>query len=152
MKLKHKLAAMAGSIGLVACATYAFALSGDDAIKAREACMKANGGGMGVLVPMVKGEKPYDAAAVQTALGKMGDACADWANFWPEDSKTSTTLKTRAKDTIWSDAKGFEAAGTTYYTAFTALKATKDEASFKAAFGDLGKGCGGCHENYRGPE
>jgi cytochrome c556 len=123
--------------------------SGDDAIKARQACMKANGGAMGVFVPIVKGEKAYDAAAVADALGKMDAACADWAKFWPEDSKTSTTLKTRATDAVWTDAKGFEAAGTAYYTAFTALKATTDEAGFKAAFGDLGKQCGACHEKFR---
>lgn len=141
------------AIGLIIAAGAAHAaLSGDDAIKARQACMKANGGGMGVMVPMIKGEKPYDAAAVQAALGKMDAACADWANFWPEDSKTSITLKTRAKDAIWSDPKGFEAKGGAFYTAFTALKATKDEAGFKAAFGDVGKACGSCHEINRTPD
>ena len=109
--------------------------AGDDTIKARQACMKAQGGGVfGTMFPILKGEKPYDAAAIKTAFDAMDAACADWANFWTEDSMTSTTMKTRAKPEIWSDKAGFEAAGGASYQAMTALKATTDEASFKAAF------------------
>lgn len=147
---KFSFGILAAAATLVVGASLAFA-SGDDAIKARQACMKANGAGMGVMVPIIKGEKPYGAAAVSVALDAMDKACADWANFWPADSMTSTTLKTRALDTVWKDPKAFEAASTSYYTAFTALKVTKDEAGFKAAFGDVGKGCGGCHEKFRAP-
>ena len=138
---------------IVASVGVAFAAGGgDEAIKARQANMKANVAGLGVMVPMIKGEKPYDAAAVQAALAGMEKSGADWAHFWPEDSKTSTTLKTRAAEAIWTDPKGFEAASAAYWAAFTALKATKDEASFKAAFPALGKGCGGCHEKFRTAE
>jgi cytochrome c556 len=103
------------------------------------------------MVPMIKGDKPYDAAAVQTALGTMQAACADWNNFWPADSMAVEGMKTHAKPEIWSDPKGFEAAGGAYYNAEVALLATKDEAGFKAAFPALGAGCGGCHEKFRGP-
>ena len=137
---------LAGSTGAYA------ALSGDDAIKARQACMKANGAAMGVFVPVLQGKKPYDNAAIQEALGKMDAACANWNEFWPEDSKVGKSVKTRASDAIWSDPKGFEAASATYYQAFTALKATKDGAGFKAAFPALGASCKGCHEKFRGPE
>lgn len=127
------------------------ALSGDDAITARKACMKAHGAGLGVMVPIIKGEKPYDTATIAAALGKMGAACANWGEFWPKDSMTSKTQTTHALDTIWTDPKGFEAAATAYYNAEQALLATKDEASFKAAFPALGKGCAGCHEKFRAP-
>ena len=63
---RMSLGLMTGVVALTIGAGLAFAaLSGDDAIKARQACMKANGAMMGVMVPMIKGEKPYDAAAVQ---------------------------------------------------------------------------------------
>ena len=127
------------------------ALSGDDAITARQACMKGNGKTMGVLVPIIKGEKPYDAAAVKAAMDAEGAACAKWSEFFPADSMTSKALKTRALEAIWKDPKGFEAAGNTYYKAFTELAATKDEAGFKAKFPALGAGCGGCHEKFRAP-
>ncbi len=127
--------------------------AGDDSIKERQACMKAQGGGVfGVMFPMMKGEKPYDAAAVTAELDKMGAACANWATFWGEDSMTSTTIKTRAKPEIWTDKAGFEAAGGASYAAMQALKATTDEASFKAALPAVGKGCQGCHEKFQAPK
>ena len=147
---------MSKFFGGVAVAVVALALGsglamagGDESITARKACMKSHGAGMGVMVPMFKGEKPYDAAVVKTTLEGMGKACADWATFWPEDSKTSTTQKTHAAETIWTDKAGFEAAGTNYYNAEQALLATKDEAGFKAAFPALGAACGACHKTYR---
>ena len=41
----------------------------DDAIKGRQGCMKAHGASMGVMVPMIKGEKPYDNAAILAIFG-----------------------------------------------------------------------------------
>ena len=143
---------MAGAMVLALGAGVAYAaLAGDEAITARQTCMKASGKAMGTMVPMIKGEKPYDAAAIKAVLDADGAACAKWAEFWPEDSKTSTALKTRALPAIWSDPKGFEAAGGTYYKAFTELAATTDEAGFKAKFPALGAACGGCHEKFRAP-
>ncbi len=148
MKSKLILATILG-MGLAAGAAFA-AMSGDDVIKARKACMKGHMAGMGILVPMFKGEKPYDAASVAEAGRKMDEFCANWADFWPKDSMTSTTETTHALEAIWSDPKGFEKAGGDFYNAEQAVLATKDEASFKAAFPALGAGCGGCHEKFRG--
>ena len=143
---------LAGTVVLALGAGAAYAaLAGDDAIKARQTCMKANGAMMGVMVPIIKGEKPYDAAAVQAALGASDAACAKWNEFWPADSMTSTTMKTRVLEAIWKDPKDFEAKGNADYVAFTALKATTDEAGFKAKFPALGAACGGCHEKFRAP-
>jgi cytochrome c556 len=122
---------------------------GDDSITARRACMKANGAGMGVMVPIIKGEKPYDADAIKAALANMNKACAAWDTFWPEDSKTSTTQKTHASEAIWKDKAGFAAAGEAAYKAETALGATTDEAGFKAAFPAVGAACGACHKAFR---
>jgi cytochrome c556 len=147
---------MSKLFGGVAVAVVALAMTsglamagGDDSITARKACMKSHGAGMGVMAPMFKGEKPYDAAAVKAALESMGKACEAWDTFWTEDSKTSTTQKTHAAETIWTDKAGFAAAGTNYYNAEQALLATKDEAGFKAAFPALGAACGACHKAYR---
>ena len=77
---------------LTASSTLAFSAA-DDAIKARQACMKANGGIMGVAVPVMKAEKPYDAAALQDAIGKMEAACGSWATFWVLIRKKARRLK-----------------------------------------------------------
>lgn len=124
----------------------------DDAIKARQGCMKAHGKEMGVMVPMMKGEKPFDKAAIDAALAETATACADWAKSWGADTQKGETLETWAKPEIWTDAAGFEAAGKAWYEANEKLKAAADEASFKTVFPDYGKTCQGCHEKFRRPK
>lgn len=130
----------------------AYANPADDAIKGRQACMKAHGASMAVMVPMMKGEKPYDNAAIQATLDAEGPACADWDKWWAADVQAGATIETRAKPEIWTDAKGFADAGGKWFEAFTAVKASADEASFKAAFPALGAACQGCHEKFQRPK
>lgn len=118
-------------------------------IESREACMKANGGMMKVMVPIIKGQKAYDKAAIDAAIANAQKACAGWAGWWGEDTQPGKGLKTEAKAEIWSDPKGFEAAGAAYVKAEAAVQASTDEASFKAAFPALGKACQSCHEKFR---
>jgi cytochrome c556 len=144
-----KLNLILTAFGLTLAATAAYAGAADDAITGRQACMKAHGASMKVMVPMMKGEAPYDNAAIQATLDAEGPACANWDKWWSADVKDGGTLKTHAKPEIWSDPKGFADASGVWYKAFTAVKASADEASFKAAFPALGAGCGGCHEKFR---
>lgn len=133
-------------------ASLAHAGPADDAIKARQGCMKANGASMGVFVPIIKGEKPFDAAAVKTATDAIEAACGGWAGWWAADTQKGETVETYAKPEVWTDAAGFEAAGGKFMTALTAVKAATDDASFKTAFGDFGASCKGCHEKFRRPK
>ena len=144
-----KLKLIVTALGLTLAASAAYAGAADDAIKGRQGCMKAHGASMKIMVPMMKGEAPYDNAAIQATLDAEGPACADWDKWWSADVKDGGTLKTHAKPEIWSDAKGFADAGGVWYTAYTAVKASADEAAFKAAFPALGAACGGCHEKFR---
>lgn len=123
--------------------------SADDAIKGRQGCMKAQGKMMGELAAMFKGEKPYDKAAVAAALAAQNTACADWAKWWGADTQKGETLETWAKPEIWTDPAGFNAVGEDFVAKYVALSKSTDEASFKAAFPELGKACGGCHEKFR---
>ncbi len=149
--MKSSLKLLIAAAGLAIASTAAFA-SADDIIKARQACMKANGAAMGTMVPMMKGEKPYDNAAIQTALEAQGAACADWDKWWAADAQAGATVETYAKPEIWTDTKGWTDASSAWYTAFTAVKASTDEAGFKAAFPALGASCQGCHEKFRRPK
>jgi cytochrome c556 len=124
----------------------------DDAIKARQACMKANGASMATFVPVLKGEKAFDAAANKVATDAVDAACGGWAGWWAPETAKGETLQTWAKPEVWSDAAGFEAAGKAYYTALTAIKASTDDATFKAAFPAFGDSCKGCHEKFRAPK
>lgn len=133
-------------------ATTAFAGPIDDLIKERQACMKAQGAAMGVFVPVMKGEKPFDAAAHKAAFDAMGAACVNWAKFFAPETAKGETVETWAKPEIWSDPKAFEAVSTKAYAAGEALKAATDEASFKTAFPAFGEGCKSCHEISRRPK
>lgn len=144
-------AAAIGALGLASSFT-ALAGPADDAIKARQGCMKAHGAEMKVMVPMMKGEAPYDKAAVDAVLAASATACADWAKSWGADTQKGETLETWAKPEIWTDAAGFEAAGGAWYQANEVLKASADEAGFKAAFAEYGKTCQGCHDKFRRPK
>jgi cytochrome c556 len=147
---KYLIASAVLALGMSA----GFAMAGpaDDAIKARQACMKGHGGVMGVAVPIMKGEKPFDAAALKAAYDAEGAACADWDKWWGADTQKGETVETFAKAEIWTDPKGFEAAGGAWYAAAQKLWAATDEASFKAAFPAVGEGCKGCHEKFRRPK
>ncbi|CAN5324059.1 cytochrome c [soil metagenome] len=128
-------------------ATVAFA----GPIEDRQAGMKQVGKSVGAMVPMFKGEKPYDAATVKTATAGIHDGWEKAFAAFTEDSKEGPP-ETYAKPEIWSDPEGFKAAQKNAMIALEAVAASTDEASFKAAFPALGKACGGCHEKFRRPK
>ena len=150
---KLQFGLMAGVLALSVSAGVAFAaMSADEAIVARKACMKmGHGGVMGAAVPMFKGEKPFDAAALKAAFDNEDKVCADWSKWWGADMQKGDKEVTHAKPEIWTDAKGFEAASGAWYNADQNLRKAADLASFKAAFPAVGQGCQGCHEKFRAP-
>lgn len=138
--------------GMLALGLSSAAMAEMGPIEARQACMKASGKMMGVMVPVIKGEKPYDKAAVDAAVAATEAACAGWADWWGEDTKPGGAVETWAKAEVWTDKAGFDAAGGSFMKAIEAVKVSTDEASFKAAFPELGKSCQDCHEKFRRPK
>jgi cytochrome c556 len=147
--LKYSLTATVLLLGL---ATTAWAGAADDAIKGRQACMKANGGAMATFVPILKGEKPFDATAVKAATDSIDAACKGLADMWGADTQKGETAETWAKPEIWTDNATFKEAEAAYDKALVAIKASTDDASFKTAFGGFGGSCKGCHEKFRKPK
>jgi len=142
----------AGALLLGAGIAVAYAATADEAIKGRQGCMKGHAATMKVMVPMFKGEAAFDAAAIQTVFAQEAAACADWGKWWGPETAKGETLETWAKAEIWSDPKGFEEAGGKWYQAHEAVKASADEAAFKASFPALGEACKGCHDKFRRPK
>lgn len=143
-----------GIAGLIAAAALTVGLSSAalaemGPIEARQACMKANGAMMKVMVPIIKGEAAYDKAAIDKALADERAACEGWLTWFGDDTKPGGAVKTEAKLEIWTDRPGFEAANASFLAARDAVAAAADEASFKAAFPEMGKNCQSCHEKYR---
>jgi cytochrome c556 len=147
--IKFTVATAVLAFGLV---SSAFAGPADDLVKERQACMKAQGAAMGVFVPIMKGEKPFDATLHKATFDTMEKACANWTKFFSVESQKPESVESWAKPEIWTDTKGFEAASAKGYAGHEALKAVTDEAGFKTAFAEFGAGCKGCHESFRKPK
>src|SRR6202000_3542139 len=63
------------------------AVMAQDAVKDAQAVMKANGKNAGALGAMVKGEKPYDQAAVDAAFAQFADTAKALPTLYPESVK-----------------------------------------------------------------
>ena len=113
--------------------------------------MKATGRAMGSLAPMVKGEKPYDQAVVDTALTQLNDTAKKLPAMFPESIKG---LKIEgdysSSPKVWEDKAGFDAKIASFAKVITEAKAKiKDLDSLKATVPAIGKECSGCHETFR---
>ena len=122
-----------------------------DPIADRQALMKSNGKAAGMLAPMVKGEKPFDAEVVLAALTTLNQNAQkiDVAVLFP--AGTDKGGDTTASPKIWEDMSGFQAKMDKFKAdeAATVAAPAKDLEALKAQFGMLGQNCGGCHETFR---
>lgn len=125
---------------------------GQDAIAQRKDLMKQVGAATKTSGEMVKGEKPYDAKAAETAMTTIAKNWLAVAKLFPDDSKTGGD--TTAAPKIWEDRKGFEERGAKLSkdAEAAAVAAAKGPDEFKSAFGEVAKNCKGCHEIYRIPK
>jgi cytochrome c556 len=120
-------------------------------VAARKETFKAMGGAMGAPGKMLKGEAPFDLAAVQASLKTLEAKSIEVKGQFGDDTKTGGETKVLPVafekkadlmarfDKLAADAKAAQAA-------------IKDEASFKAEWGKIGANCGGCHKEYRQPQ
>lgn len=140
-----KLLLAVAALAVIAGSAYA------DPIADRRAIMKERGGIVGgQLAPIAKGEKPFDAAAVMTALQAL-DANAkkfDVEALFPAGSDQGDT---KASPKIWEDMAGFKAAADKYAADVAAAVAAnpQDAAAFQPLFGAIASNCGACHQAYR---
>jgi cytochrome c556 len=137
---------------LFAVAVLAFvvnAAAADDPIAARRALMKANGDVSKTGAAMFKGEAPFDLAQARKIFATFREAAEKAPALFPENSKTGGD--TAAAPKIWENMDDFKARlAKLGEDAKAAGSSVKDLASFKTAFGQIGKNdCGGCHELYR---
>lgn len=140
------VAALAAALPFAAQAQFA---KPEDAIKYRKAAFTVMAAHFGRNAPVVRGERPFNAqeaaanAAIVEAMARL-----PWAAFGPGTDKGDT----RARPEIWSDAAKFTAAQEAMVKAvgdFAAAARSGNEGAFKAAFGEVGKTCKGCHDNFR---
>jgi cytochrome c556 len=143
MLLRTALAALA--IGLSVDAV----IAQQDPVTTRENLMKQNDEHARTVVQMMRGQKPFDAAAVDAAFAQWADTAQKLPGLFPENSKTGGD--NRASSKIWVNKKDFDAKVAAFAKA---VAENRDKAKIsldglKAAIPIVGKGCDNCHEDYR---
>lgn len=145
--MKFASALAAAAVAVVALGATAV-LAQQDPIAARQALMKDNGKHAKTGVAMLKGETPFDLAKAKEIFVTFEHAAAKMPDLFPPNSKTGGD--TTASPKIWENMDDLKARFAKLGADAKAAEASvTDLASFKTAFGGIGKDCGGCHEEYR---
>ncbi|MEI9428771.1 c-type cytochrome [Mesorhizobium sp. Cs1299R1N3] len=140
----RKLVIAISMLALAASAAFA------DPVLGRQALMKERGKIVGGLSKVVKGEEPFDAAAVLTQLQAL-QANAEKFDVEALFPKGSDTGDTTAAPKIWEDMAGFKTAEDKYLADVKAsiAAAPADVDALKTQIGTIGSDCGTCHQGYR---
>ncbi len=144
-----KIAAM-GLAGLLAAAsTTAFAAKPEDAINYRQGTFSAMAWHFGTMGAMVKGKMDYDAedfsrrAEIVAQLSKL-----PMEGFIP-GSYEGETDALPAIEKEWDKFEGGMNALVESSAALAEAAKSGDMAQIKPAFGEVGKTCKGCHDNFK---
>lgn len=119
-------------------------------IEARKALMKANNNNARVMVGMLRGTVPYDAAKATAAFDQWADTAKKLGALFPDNSKDGDT---EAMPAVWTERAKFEAEIAKFGkdVADNRAKGTTNLDGLKAAMAVIGKDCGSCHETFRKP-
>jgi len=114
--------------------------------------MRAQGKSMyGVLGKTIKGEIPYDQAAVDAAIADLEASLPKIASTFainPKEDVVNATYGSSQK--IWQNKVDFDAKVPPVAKAITDVKGkVRDVAGLKVAFDAIQEKCTGCHEPYR---
>lgn len=127
------------------------AVAAQDVIAQRIELMKRSGAQARIGTQMIKGETPFELAKAQAIFDAYIDKAQKMRTLFPENSKTGGN--TRALPAIWEKPAEWNAAIAKFEAESRAAKAaTKDLDTFKTAFENVGKNCGGCHQPFRRPQ
>jgi cytochrome c556 len=119
-----------------------------DPIAARKVAMKNVGAATGAGAKMAKGETAFSLDEAKKTFQVYIDVAKVMPSLYPDNSKTGGD--TSAAPKVWEDSAGFKAAFVKWGTeSEQALGGVKDLATFQAAFGNVTKNCGSCHETFR---
>jgi cytochrome c556 len=116
----------------------------------RQSLYTVIGGNFGPLGAMAGGKVPFDAAEARLRAERVAFLAPMLKEAFPADS--NGVAHTAAKPEIWTDTAGFNQALQLLIDRSAALAAATnggDAAKIKAAIGETGKACKGCHDKYR---
>ena len=96
-----------------------------------------------------------DVPLIQREAAALAGQAAQMPSWFPAGSGPDANARTRAKAEIWSNPEGFRQAHQLYLRQSESFKRVADGGDveqIRAAVQELGKSCGNCHDNFRGPE
>jgi cytochrome c556 len=149
-------------LGLAACAVAAAMVDTGPAaavdepanvIKYRQAVMRANGGHLGAIAGVARGEVSF-ADEVLGHAHAIAEMSQNMERLFPPGSgKGDTEQESAALPAIWERPDEFQAALVNFQekaAAFLEVAEGADQATLARELGVLGQqGCGGCHEHFR---
>ncbi|WP_209010863.1 cytochrome c [Labrenzia sp. PHM005] len=120
-------------------------------VKKRMDAMEAIGGNMKLAGQMLRGQKPYDAAALRQAAETIAENAGEkLTRLFPEGSLMPPT---EARPEIWQDWDKFAGFSNDMKAAASELAIKAGEGAEKgavaAAFSKLAQTCKACHEAFR---
>ena len=124
---------------------YAESKAADPDVHARQNLMQSNGGAMGVLGGMAKGEAAFDAAAAEAAKQQLITNAAGIAAAF---TNNAADPENRAKPEVWTSWDEFVKDAEALGAAATALDASSLD-GVKAGLGAIGGACKDCHTEFK---
>jgi cytochrome c556 len=105
----------------------------------------------GPVAGMLKNKVPFDAATVQKSSARLEQLAPIIGEVFQTDTH-KTTLKTKAREGIWTNKSDFTAKNDDLVKAVQGLSAAAksgDKKQVMQAAAGVGKACGACHDNFR---
>lgn len=151
MKKKVLMGAIALALGAGASLQAAAQVKPETLVKQRQAAMTLQGKYFGPIGAMVQGKMPWDAAVVTRNAGYLEVLTKmPWDGFQPATADVKD--HNDAKPEIYKDGEKFRSAAQKLETEAGKLAAAAragDQNMVKAAFGEVGKACKACHDDFR---
>jgi cytochrome c556 len=150
MKKKVVMTVVALAVGAGASFQACAQAKPEDLLKQRKAVMTLQGKYFGPIGAMVQGKIPYDAVIVARNSGYLEVLTKmPWDGF---QASTADLKDTDAKPEIYKDTEKFRSDSQRLETEAGKLAAAArsgDQNAVKAAFGEVGKACKSCHDDFR---
>ena len=147
----HSLKFAVITAAIVSCgAVVAWAATPDEVVAQREDAMKSFGAGAKALTGFVR-DNQGTIDDVKATTAKMKATSDNLLTLFPEGTAVGVG-KSAAKPEIWTNWADFQTKVKGAQDAIAALDTAAQEgnaAKVKAAFPEVGKACGACHETYR---
>lgn len=123
-------------------------------VQNRQAGYKQIGAAFRGIQEQVRASEPYLPTLRQhtAALARLAPQVSGW---FPAGTGPEAGVRTRALPAIWTNGQDFRTASVNLVVAARQLDAAAqgtDLAAIRAAAQALGRTCGGCHDQFRGPE